>query len=82
VAIFADAYGMTAQQRKELVPLATRMVHRFHLTARAAADVAPVFRRFWEQGVKDRMPRAQAWLAHADPAIAARLTATAPHKYT
>jgi hypothetical protein len=27
VAIFADADGMTAQQRKELVPLATRMVH-------------------------------------------------------
>lgn len=75
VAVFAGAYGMTAQQRTELVPLAIRMVHRFHLTARAAAGVDPVFQRLWEQGVKDRMPRAEAWLAHAGPAIAARLTA-------
>jgi hypothetical protein len=82
VAVFANAYGITAQQRKELVPLATRMVHRFHLTARAAADVDPVFQRLWEQGVKDRMPRAEAWLAQAGPAIAARLSATAPHKHS
>jgi aminoglycoside phosphotransferase (APT) family kinase protein len=81
-AVFADAYEMTTQQRTELVPLATRMVHRFHLTARAAANIDPVFRRFWEQGVKNRMPRAEAWLAHAGPAIAARLTATAPHRHT
>lgn len=74
-AVFADAYGMTARQREDLVPLATRMVHRFGLTARAAADVDPVFRRIWEDGVKDSLPRAGAWLARAGPAIAARLTA-------
>ncbi|GAB3444153.1 hypothetical protein GCM10027570_13210 [Streptomonospora sediminis] len=73
-AVFADAYGMTAGQRRELVPLAVRMVHRFHLRARAAADRDPVFRRLWEQGTKDRMPRAEAWIAREGPAIAARLT--------
>lgn len=73
-AVFADAYGMSDQQRRDLVPLARRMVHRFHLTSRAAAEADPVFRRFWEQGVKDRMPRAEAWLAQEGTAIAARLT--------
>lgn len=74
-AVFADAYGMTARQREDLVPLATRMVRRFGLTARAAAGVDPVFRRIWEDGAKDRLPRAGAWLARTGPAIAARLTA-------
>ncbi|RSN71993.1 phosphotransferase enzyme family protein [Actinomadura sp. WAC 06369] len=73
VAVFADAYGMSERQRRDLVPLAGRMVHRFHLTSRAAAEADPVFRRFWHRGVKDRMPRAEAWLAREGPAITARL---------
>ncbi|MFG2004801.1 phosphotransferase enzyme family protein [Spirillospora sp. NPDC048911] len=79
-AVFADAYEMTHQQRHELVPLATRMIQRFHRTSRAAAALDPVFRRFWEEGVKDRLPRAEAWLAHEGPAIADRLTATTPDR--
>ncbi|WP_067816042.1 phosphotransferase enzyme family protein [Actinomadura kijaniata] len=78
VAVFADAYGMSDRQRRELVPLARRMVHRFHLTSRAAAEADPVFRRLWRQGVKDRMPRAEAWLAEEGPTIATRLTRTFP----
>jgi aminoglycoside phosphotransferase (APT) family kinase protein len=78
VAVFADAYGMTARQRAILMPLAIRMVHRFQLTTRAAADVDPVFRRLWEEGGKDRLPRAEAWLARTAPAITARLTGRAP----
>jgi hypothetical protein len=74
VAVFADAYGMTARQRAALVPVAHRMIRRFHATARAAAAVDPVFRGFWEGGVKDRLPRARAWLEHEGPVIAARLT--------
>ncbi|WP_347257173.1 aminoglycoside phosphotransferase family protein [Actinomadura sp. RB99] len=70
----ANAYGMSDQQRRDLVPLARRMVHRFHLTSRAAAEADPVFRCFWEQGVKNRMPRAESWLAQEGTAIAARLT--------
>lgn len=73
-AVFADAYGMTDRQRRDLVPLATRMVHRFYLTVRAAAQADPVFQRFWHEGIKDRLPRAEAWLAQEGPAIAARLT--------
>ncbi|MEO3824725.1 aminoglycoside phosphotransferase family protein [Actinomadura sp. B10D3] len=79
-AVFADAYQMTEQQRHDLMPLAERMVHRFHLTSRAAAEADPAFRRFWNQGVKDRMPRAEAWLAQEGPAIAARLTGTTPDR--
>ncbi len=51
---FADAYGMSDEQRNRLVPLAIQRARNVHLTARAAADVDPVFRRFWEEGVKDR----------------------------
>lgn len=76
VAVFADAYGMTGQQRHDLMPLAERMVHRFHLASRAAAEADPVFRRFWLDGVKDRMPRAEEWLTRESPAIAALLTTT------
>ena len=74
-AVFADAYQMTARQRQDLTPLMIRMARRYHLSARAAADADPVFRRFWEQGAKDELPRAEAWLEQAAPAIAERLTA-------
>jgi hypothetical protein len=74
VAVFADAYGMTRQQRQDLVPFLGRLAHRYHRTARAAAAADPVFRRLWDQGAKDELPRAEAWLRQASPAIAARLT--------
>jgi serine/threonine protein kinase len=72
-AVFADAYRMTAQQRQDLVPLAARMARRYLETARASAELDPVFRGFWEQGAKDELPRAVAWLDQAGPAIAAAL---------
>jgi len=75
VARFADVYGMTMPQRRALVPAATAMIHRFHVNMRAAADVDPVFKRLWEEGVKDRLPRAEAWIHDQGPAIDARLTA-------
>ncbi|MDP9846834.1 phosphotransferase enzyme family protein [Streptosporangium lutulentum] len=75
VAVFADAYGMNAAQRRALIPLATTMIHRFHVNMRAAAEVDPVFRRFWDEGLKDRLPRAEAWIRDEGPAIATRLTA-------
>jgi aminoglycoside phosphotransferase (APT) family kinase protein len=73
-AVFADAYGVTAQQRRDLVPLATRVARGFLATARASAELDPVFRRFWEQGAKDELPRAVAWLDQAAPAITAALS--------
>lgn len=79
-AVFADAYGMTAQQRQDLVPLMTCIAHRYHRTARAAADADPVFRRLWEQGAKDELPRAEAWLQQAGPAIVTALTGITSHR--
>ena len=79
VAVFADAYGMTAQQRAGLVPLAVDMVRRYHKDSRASAELDPVFRRLWEEGghlgipAKVYLPRAEAWVREMAPAITARL---------
>jgi Ser/Thr protein kinase RdoA (MazF antagonist) len=73
VAAFADAYGMTARQRADLVPFAVKRAHDSSASARAAAQVDPVFRRFWDEGVRDRMPRAEAWWAENATSVAAAL---------
>jgi Phosphotransferase enzyme family len=73
VRAFADAYGMTTEQRAEVIPVANRMVANFALTSRAAAEVDPVFRRWWDEGVKHRMPRAVEWLAQESEALQAAL---------
>lgn len=62
VRVFADTYGMTASQRALVVPTAMRRARNTALTMQAAASADPVFRRWWDEGVKDRIPRAQAWL--------------------
>jgi len=72
-AVFADAYGMTAQQRAGLAPLAVDMLRRYHQESRASAELDPVFRRLWEDGAKGYLPRAEAWVREAAPAITARL---------
>ncbi|GAA4731625.1 phosphotransferase [Modestobacter marinus] len=69
VRAFADAYGMTAEQRAQLIPVANRMVANFALTSRAAAEVDPVFRRWWDEGLDDQMPRAVAWLTAESSAL-------------
>jgi Phosphotransferase enzyme family len=74
VAVFADAYGMTARQRAELAPLAVDMARRYHEDSRASAELDPVWRKAWEDGGKDVLPRAQAWVREMAPAIAARLS--------
>ena len=73
VAVFADAYGMTARHRAELAPFAVDMARRYHEDSRASAELDPVFRKLWEDGAKDALPRAEAWLREAAAAIAARL---------
>lgn len=73
VRAFADAYGMTADQRARVIPVAVRMVGNVALTSRAAAEVDPVFRRWWDDGLADRMPRAVGWLTEASEALAAAL---------
>jgi aminoglycoside phosphotransferase (APT) family kinase protein len=73
-AVFADAYGMTAQQRAELAPFAVEMARRYHEDSRASAELDPVFRKLWNDGGKDELPRAEAWLRDAATAITARLS--------
>jgi len=80
VAVFADAYGMTSQQRAELAPFAVDMARRFHEDARASAELDPVFRRLWEDGAKDQLPRAEAYLRATAPAITARLGQQVHHQ--
>lgn len=75
VRLFADAYGLDAGQRAFVVPVALRRASNAHITMRAAAETDPVFRRWWEQGVKDRMPRAEQWLAQQADRIQSRLMA-------
>jgi hypothetical protein len=72
-AVFADAYGMTERQRTELAPLLVDIARRYHEDSRVSAELDPVFRKLWEDGAKDRLPRAEAWLGEAAPAITARL---------
>jgi hypothetical protein len=74
VAVFADAYGMTARQRAELTPLAVDVARRYHEDSRASAELDPVWRKMWEDGGKDVLPRAEAWVREMAPAIAARLS--------
>lgn len=62
VRLMADAYGLTVEQRALVVPTAVRRAANATLTMRAAAEVDPVFRRWWDEGVKDRMPRAQEFI--------------------
>ncbi len=73
VAVFADAYGMTARHRAELAPFAVDMARRYHEGSRASAELDPVFRKLWEDGAKVYLPRAEAWVREAAPAITARL---------
>ena len=69
VRAFADAYGMSPEQRAEIVPVAVRRAHDVPLTMRAAAEVDPVFRRWWDAGLEVRLRRAQQWLAAEAPRL-------------
>ena len=73
IALFADAYGMTAQHRAQLAPFVVEMAHRYHEDSRISAELDPVFRTLWENGAKDELPRAEEWLRAEASAIAARL---------
>ncbi len=70
---FADAYGMPARHRAGLAPFAVDIARRYHQDSRASAELDPVFRKLWEDGAKDELPRTEAWLRDAAPAITARL---------
>jgi hypothetical protein len=64
---------MTAQQRALVVPAALWRARHSAARMQAAAEADPVFRRWWDEGLKDRLPRAERWLTAEAPRIAARL---------
>ncbi len=68
---------MTQEQRAQVLPVAVRRASNTHITMRAAAEVDSVFKRWWDEGVKDRMPRAEAWLEAEGAGIEAALLAGA-----
>ncbi len=55
---------MTAAQRREVVPVAVKRASNAHAGMRAAALADAVFQKWWDEGVKDRLPRAEEWLEH------------------
>jgi hypothetical protein len=71
--VFADTYGMTARQRAEFASFAVGVARRYLEDSRDSAELDPVFRKLWEDGAKDELPRAVAWLEETAPAITARL---------
>lgn len=74
VRVFADAYGMTPAQRSQVVRVAKRRAHNAALTLRAAADVDPIFRRWWDEGADERAQRATFWLADEAAVLNAALS--------
>jgi aminoglycoside phosphotransferase (APT) family kinase protein len=73
VVVFANAYGMSANQRAGLTPLAVDMVRRYREGSRLSAELDPVFRRLWENGDRAKLARAEAWMRESAPAITAAL---------
>jgi hypothetical protein len=74
VAVFVDVYGLDAGRRQALVPLIQERARRSHQWARAAADADPLFRQFWDNGLKDRMPRAEKWIERESQHLARLVT--------
>jgi transposase len=72
IAVFADAYGMTARQCGELAPLLVDIPHRYYEGSRASAELNPVWRKAWE-GNKHTLARAEAWVNTMAPAITASI---------
>jgi hypothetical protein len=62
VRIFADAYRMDEVQRSQVVDVALRRQRNSAITMKAAAETDPVFRRWWDEGVREKLPRAESWL--------------------
>ncbi|NLF05230.1 MAG: aminoglycoside phosphotransferase family protein [Actinomycetales bacterium] len=68
-----EAYGLTAAQRAQVVPVAVRRARNVVHAMRAAADVDPVFRRWWETGTAEEVVRTRDWLAAEAPRLAEAL---------
>ena len=73
VRILADAYGMTAEQRALVAPTAVQRAANSLPAMHAAAQADPVFAKWWDGGLEQKLLRAQDWLATEAPRINAAL---------
>jgi aminoglycoside phosphotransferase (APT) family kinase protein len=69
IGVFADAYGLDDARRAQLVALLIERARASLTWAETAAAADPVFQGFWENGWRENMPRAIAWLEAQGPAI-------------
>jgi Phosphotransferase enzyme family len=69
IGVFAGAYRLDSDRRAGLVPLLLERAQATLRWAETAAAADPVFRRFWENGWREALPRAVTWLQREAPAI-------------
>ena len=60
--MFADAYGMDAAQREQVVPVALARTRNAMQSIEAAARSDPAWRKGWEGGLQHDLPRSVFWL--------------------
>jgi hypothetical protein len=61
--LIADAYGMSAEDRGQLVDVAVLQNRRArHLMKHRAESMGGGWRRMWDEGVGDKIQRRQTWL--------------------
>jgi Ser/Thr protein kinase RdoA (MazF antagonist) len=73
--VLCDAYGLGARERAELPGLAeARLARSWYLMRDRAETLGGGWARMWDEGVGDRITRAQAWLARERPALERALT--------
>ncbi|MFC4911442.1 phosphotransferase [Actinomadura gamaensis] len=60
--LFADAYGLSADERRELLPAARVRFERSYRAMRTRAEGGGAWARLWRGGVGPRIRRAQDWL--------------------
>lgn len=75
VRVFADAYGMDEGQRRQVVPVALQGARNSIVRMAAAAEADPLFKRWWDEGLRERLPRAAQWLAAESGRLTAALLA-------
>ncbi len=73
--VLVDAYGLDAESRALVVPVARWRVEANLVGMKAAAQVDPLFRRWWDEGLGERLLRTRDWLATEAPHLHAVLLA-------
>ena len=64
---------MTPDQRRQVIPVAARRARNAHRTIHHAATIDPLFRRWWDEGLRDRVRRDVAWVTENTDALTAAL---------